>query len=165
MRDPFVERLRHLYESSRAELYMYALSITKHPQRAEDAVHAAFQSVLRLRRAPRELRPYVFRCVRNAALDQLRLDGREQLTPEIFEREGAPDPALPALVEDLLQELPPDHREAVVLKTYSGLTLREIAETRGVSINTAASWYRRGLDHLRKLMEEVPNGPNRKTVE
>jgi RNA polymerase sigma-70 factor (ECF subfamily) len=160
MRDPFVERLRHLYESSRAELYMYALSITKHAQRAEDAVHTAFHSVLRTRRPPRELRPYVFRAVRNAAIDMLKADGREQSAPEYFERVTTPDPALPAMVEDLLQQLSPDQREAVVLKMYSGLTLREIAETRGVSINTAASWYRRGLDHLRKLMEEVPNGPN-----
>lgn len=38
MRDPFVERLRHLYETSRAELYMYALSITRNPQHAEDAI-------------------------------------------------------------------------------------------------------------------------------
>lgn len=165
MQDPFIERLRHLYETGRGELYMYALSITKHPQRAEDAVHTAFQAVLRTRRAPRDLRPYVFRSVRNAALDQLKANGREQPLPEFFERIGAPDPTLPALIEDLLQHLSPDHREAVVLKTFSGLTLREIAESRGVSINTAASWYRRGLDDLRQLMEEVPNGPDRKTTQ
>ncbi len=37
MRDPFVERLRHLYETSRAELYMYALSMSKHLRPAEDS--------------------------------------------------------------------------------------------------------------------------------
>lgn len=165
MRDPFVERLRHLYETSRAELYMYALSITRNPQHAEDAVQTAFCAVLRQKRPPFELRPYVFRCIRNAALDALARDGREAEATPLLDRESAPDPTLPAMVEDLLAQLPPDQRETIILKTYAGLTLREIAEAREISINTAASWYRRGLERLRELMEEVPNGPDRKTVE
>jgi len=166
MRDPFVEHLRHLYETSRAELYMYALSITRHPQHAEDAVQTAFCAVLRAKRPPLELRPYVFRCIRNAALDLRARDTREdrQATP-LFDREATLDPALPVLLDDLLAQLTPDHRETIVLKTYSGLTLREIAEAREVSINTAASWYRRGLERLRELMEEVPNGPDRKITQ
>ncbi len=63
-------------------------------------------------------------------------------------------------MHDLLEQLGADQREAVVLKIYGRLTLREIAEMRAVSINTAASWYRRGLERLRTLMEEVPNGPD-----
>jgi RNA polymerase sigma-70 factor (ECF subfamily) len=165
MRDPFVERLRHLYESSRAELYMYALSITRHPQHAEDAVQTAFCAVLRAKRPPLELRPYVFRCIRNAALDALKRDGRDAQVVPIFDHVGAPDPALPALMDDLLAQLAPDQRETIVMKTYAGLTLREIAEAREVSINTAASWYRRGLERLRELMEEVPHGPDRKTTQ
>jgi RNA polymerase sigma factor (sigma-70 family) len=165
MRDPFIEHLRHFYETSRAELYMYALSITRNAQHAEDAVQTAFCAVLRQKRPPLELRPYVFRCIRNAALDVRAQDGREAESAPLFDREATPDPALPAMMEDLLNQLPPDQREAVVMKTYAGLTLREIAEAREVSINTAASWYRRGLERLRELMEEVPNGPNRKTAE
>ncbi len=165
MRDPFVEHLRHLYESSRAELYMYALSITRHPQRAEDAVQTAFCAMLRTKRPPLELRPYVFRCVRNAALDAQARETRDAEVAPLFDREAAPDPALPALMDDLLAQLHPDQRETIVMKTYAGLTLREIAEAREVSINTAASWYRRGLERLRELMEEVPHGPDRKTTE
>jgi RNA polymerase sigma-70 factor (ECF subfamily) len=166
MRDPFVERLRHFYESSRAELFMYALSITREPQSAEDAVQTAFCAVLRQKRPPLELRPYLFRCIRNAAIDALHRSAREEAqAAPLFEREASPDPGLPALVEDLLAQLPADQRETIVLKTYAGLTLREIAEAREVSINTAASWYRRGLERLRELMEEVPNGPHRKTTE
>ena len=120
MRDPFVERLRHLYELSRAEMYMYALSITRHPQHAEDAVQTAFCAVLRQKRPPLELRPYVFRCIRNAALDLRARDGREesQAAP-LFEREAAPDPTLPAMMEDLLAQLAPDQRETIVMKTYA----------------------------------------------
>ena len=165
MRDPFVERLRHLYETSRAELFMYALSITRHPQHAEDAVQTAFCAMLRRKRPPIELRPYVFRCVRNAALDALKRDGREAESAPLFDHGAAPDPSLPSLMEDLLAQLAPDQRETIVMKTYAGLTLREIAEAREVSINTAASWYRRGIEGLRELMEEVPNGPDRKTAE
>ena len=36
-----------------------------------------------------------------------------------------------------------------MLKIHQGMTFREIAALRGVSINTAASWYRRGLEKMR----------------
>ena len=148
--------IRRFYEAHRLELYAYALSITRNREGAEDALHGAFASVLRQGKRPRELRPYMFRVVRNAALDLVRDDVRRNGKP-LFLAEPAHEPRLALVLEDALYGLNDDERETVVLKIYGRLTLREIAESRQVSINTVGSWYRRGIDKLREIFEETPN--------
>lgn len=157
--DAFLEELWTIYEQYRTELYVFALSITRSKQSAEDAVHEAFRKVLGKGRAPEALRPYLFRCVRNAALDELRSAKRRGRRDSIFASAQDTDSTAPALsaseMEEFLQRLSADERECIVLKLYSGLSFREIAETRRASPNTVASWYRRGLQKLRAHFEEV----------
>ena len=159
MCDDFVEGLRTVYELYRTELYIFALSITRCNQSAEDAVHEAFRKVLGKGYAPEALRPYLFRCVRNAALDELRSVKRRGRRDSIFasaQENGSIAPALSASeMDEFLERLSPDERECIVLKMYSGLSFKEIAETRRASPNTVASWYRRGLQKLRAHFEEV----------
>jgi len=49
--------------------------------------------------------------------------------------------------------LPYEQRETITLHLHGGLTFREIAEHQDVSINTAQSRYRYGLDRLRSILE------------
>ena len=53
-----------------------------------------------------------------------------------------------------MHKLGDSEREAIVMKIYNGMTFDELGQVHGVSLNTAASWYRRGLEKLRKLMKE-----------
>lgn len=160
MSESFVDQIRRFYEANRQELYTYALALTRNRELAEDAIHGAFASVLKRGRAPRELRPYMFRSVRNAALDGLKARGNGYTEDSIFENRVEPDPARSLMMDEALGTLGEDEREAVVLKVYSGMTLKEIAKVKKVSINTVASWYRRGLQKLRVELEEVPNEEN-----
>ncbi len=57
-------------------------------------------------------------------------------------------------VRSLLQELPDDQKEVVLLRHYAGLSFKEIAEQTDVSINTALGRMRYALINIRKLMEE-----------
>ena len=102
---------------------------------------------------PDALRPYVFRCVRNAALDRLASAKRAAQVDSIFRANGHCDPALAVLAGEALATLDDEDREAVVLKIYGGLTFREIAVTCGEPVNTVAARYRRALLKLRKFME------------
>ena len=68
--EPVGRALEAIYREDRQALYTWALSITRCPDGAEDAVQEAFCRLFRLAAAPRSLRAYVFRAVRNAALDQ-----------------------------------------------------------------------------------------------
>jgi RNA polymerase sigma factor (sigma-70 family) len=158
MNESFVEQLRGFYETHRQELYTYSLALTRNREAAEDAIHTAFQRLLRRGSAPTDLRPYVFRCVRNAAIDDLRSKKRRE--DGIFDLPSNTDPApaleLGAELHQALGRLSEDERETIVLKVFDGLTLQEIADLRDASINTVASWYRRGMEKLKVLwMEEV----------
>ena len=152
------ETLRAFYAGHRQQLYTYAVSITRQREAAEDAIQRAFQQLLSRNALPVDLRPYVFRCVRNAALDGLRRDQTRQ--ESIFASDGQAEAATPlsgpplsaAEVDAQLQQLSPDERETIVLKIYHALTFQEIADLRDVPLSTVASWYHRGLERLRALL-------------
>jgi RNA polymerase sigma-70 factor (ECF subfamily) len=145
-------------------LFTCALAITRSAARAEDAVHDAFCEVLRRARRPDDLKAYVFRAVRNAALDQVRRrgPGGAPLPDSIFDpgrppAESAEDAEFARRVAETLLSLSDDEREAVVQHLYGELTFREIASIRGAPLGTVTSWYRRGLEKLRSRLE-VPDG-------
>ena len=54
----------------------------------------------------------------------------------------------------LLDELPDDQKEVLVMRMYQDLSFKEIAELTGVSINTALGRMRYALLNLRKIIEE-----------
>jgi RNA polymerase sigma factor (sigma-70 family) len=55
-------------------------------------------------------------------------------------------------VRDMLDNLPEDQREVIILRHYADLSFKEIAEMTGCSINTALGRMRYGLINLRKMM-------------
>jgi RNA polymerase sigma-70 factor (ECF subfamily) len=57
-------------------------------------------------------------------------------------------------VRNIIEFLPDDQKEVVVLRHYVGLSFKEIAEHTNVSINTALGRMRYALINLRKLIEE-----------
>lgn len=59
-----------------------------------------------------------------------------------------------AEVRALVEELPDEQREVVMLRYYSGLSFKEIAEQTGVSINTALGRMRYALINMRKMIKE-----------
>lgn len=66
------------------------------------------------------------------------------------------------MVEDIIHEdlrkiiefLPPDQKQVVMLRHYGGLSYREIAEQCDVSINTSLGRMRYALINMRKLIAE-----------
>jgi len=57
-------------------------------------------------------------------------------------------------VRKMISQLPDDQREVVILRHYSGLSFKEIADITDVSINTALGRMRYALINMRKIMEE-----------
>ncbi len=168
MRDEYIDQIRRFYETYRQEVYTYALSITRNVEVAEDVIHTVFCRLLDRGRPPRELRPYVFRSIRNASIDETRrrvahpnsvwgcAEHSDTVGDSIFaNHDGTVDPHIQFHIDEALQTLNDDERESIVLKIYDGMTFREIAALRRVSINTAASWYRRGLEKMKTVMKEV----------
>jgi RNA polymerase sigma-70 factor (ECF subfamily) len=57
-------------------------------------------------------------------------------------------------VRHLVEMLPDEQREVVMLRYFSGLSFKEIAEQTDVSINTALGRMRYALINLRKMIKE-----------
>lgn len=57
-------------------------------------------------------------------------------------------------VRRMLDLLPEEQREIIVLRHYANLSFKEIAQITNCSINTALGRMRYGLINLRKMMTE-----------
>jgi RNA polymerase sigma-70 factor (ECF subfamily) len=164
------EALEQIYCKYEAMLVTVAASILADPSGAEDVVHDVFVT---LAQSPDKvglngsLRHFLAACVANRAKDRLR--ARRHCTPvddvEFLVPEGQQPEAIAAEQDELrrvwsgLAQLPEEQREAVVLHLTAGLRFRQIAETLGISINTAQSRYRYGMERLRSLVDGEANKP------
>lgn len=57
-------------------------------------------------------------------------------------------------LQRIIDELPADQREVLVMRMYQDLSFKEIADITGVSINTALGRMRYALMNLRKVIEK-----------
>lgn len=153
--------LEALYDTSAQRLFVCALAVTGCRDSAEDAMHEAFCRLLKLNERPRDLVAYAMRSVRNAAIDQVRRRGRtvELGEREVFDRTPGPRAQTERIefarrAEKAFESLSDDERETIMLHLYAELTFRDIAALRDRPIGTVTSWYRRGLAHMRQLLEE-----------
>lgn len=112
--------------------------------------------------------PWVMRISHNLVIDFFRKNNRipkfeNQNDFDIFQfiSDGNPN-AENILVNDqiisdlqnLIQELPQDQKEVLIMRMYLDMSFKEIAENTNVSINTALGRMRYAIINLRKLIAE-----------
>lgn len=59
-----------------------------------------------------------------------------------------------SLLKKLINELPVEQKEVLIMRHYEDMSFKEVAEKSGVSINTALGRMRYALINIRKLMKE-----------
>ena len=57
-------------------------------------------------------------------------------------------------VKELIEELPEEQKEVLVMRIYKDMSFKEISENTGVSINTDLGRMRYALINLRKIINE-----------
>ncbi len=57
-------------------------------------------------------------------------------------------------LQHLIEELPDDQKEVLVMRIYKDMSFKEISENTGVSINTALGRMRYALINLRKIIDK-----------
>jgi len=149
---------RGLYERHGRALLAYACALLRDPSAAEDVLHQVFLNVLRGRAAINgDPVPYLFRAIRNTALNHIRGQSREvELAGAgvwLESPDGRTEESL--ALQSALATLPAEQREVVVLKIWGQLTFEEAAAVIGVSPNTAASRYRYGLEKLKEIWKRT----------
>jgi RNA polymerase sigma-70 factor (ECF subfamily) len=131
---------------------------------ARDAVQEAFVRLLRREAVPSNMRAWLYRTVRSAAIDRLRSDQRRHrreqhvATDRTTWFEAHPGDAMDAAqAQAALATLPDEQREAIVLRLWSGLSLAEVAEVCQAPVSTVFSRYRAGLAAVRKQLVPAEN--------
>ncbi|HEV2971649.1 MAG TPA: sigma-70 family RNA polymerase sigma factor [Pirellulales bacterium] len=128
---------------------------------SEDVVQDAFLKLVALRKSPDQVVPWLYRVVRNGAIDASRIARRRQRREAIaalpvrwfveVEADGlTADEAVAAL-----QRLPVDQREVIVARLWGGLNFEQIAEIAGCSPSTAFRRFTAGIEALRKELKST----------
>ena len=163
-----VEKLRTLWDGHSKVLYAYLLRLTKSEADAADFLQDVFCRLGRqpelVERLSAEPRGYLLRLAHNVVVDHAR---RAQAKERIFEKisaarvgefAAAEDPDEALLRRELLaalEGLPDEQRVVVHARLWKMRTLDDIARELGVSINTAASRYRYGIDKMRTRLRSL----------
>jgi RNA polymerase sigma-70 factor (ECF subfamily) len=159
------DAFRRIYEKYESDLLTLAANLLAEANAAEDVVQDVFisfvQSVERFHLRG-SLKGYLATCVANRACDCIRKRKRRQTVAAneaqqlISETNG---PVQLVITSEELQRLsqaltflPYEQREAIVLHLQGDLKFRQIAKLQNVSIKTAQSRYRYGLDKLRSIL-------------
>ena len=164
---PGEARVGEMFDAHSRALLLYARQWVGRTE-AEDVVQRVFVRLLSQGRMPAEARTWLFRCVRNEAIDLWRSNKRRGRREQTAASEAdvwfvpRPQDALDAReAQRAMQELPDELREVVTLRLWSGLTLNEIAEVTGVAVSTVYKRYEAAIELLREKLEK----PCRKTTE
>jgi RNA polymerase sigma factor (sigma-70 family) len=129
---------------------------------AEDAVQNALVSLLGLRKAPDEPMAWMYRAVRNAAIDLARSSKRRRNREETVAQNSrpwftaSPDRAIDAQqTEAALKNLPRQMAEIIILRIWADLAFSQIAAILSVSVSSAHDRYTAALRQLKAEMEKL----------
>jgi RNA polymerase sigma-70 factor (ECF subfamily) len=149
--------LGRLVDRHAAALELYARQWCDAP---EDVVQGAFVKLAGQRVPPENPAAWLFRVVRNGALNAAVASRRRRhhetaravgwfRTEESETRSGALDPEAAC---EALGGLPVEQREVIVAHIWGGLTFEQIGELAGSSASTAHRHYSAGLTALRERL-------------
>jgi len=163
-----------LINRHRSKVYTYILLTIKNQPLAEDLFQETFIKVIQSLRSGKyrdngRFLSWVIRISHNLIIDHFRKEkqmnsvSNDDSEVDLFNSKKLADQNIEEIIVNnqimseirlLINELPEDQREVVLLRHYGGLSFKEIAEQTGVSINTALGRMRYALINLRKLIKE-----------
>ena len=122
----------------------------------EDVVQGAFLKLIAVARPPTEVVPWLYRVVRNGAIDASRTDRNRRRRESAVAKnarwfvESEVDGLDAEAAVTALERLSLEEREVVVARLWGALSFEQIAEVAGCSASTAFRRYSAGIDALRQ---------------
>jgi len=154
-------------------IYTQVYMLVRDEELANDIFQETFVKVIRTLKMGRyneegKFLPWVMRIAHNLSIDHFR---KSKKMPYVRESDDySPFASIPRdekNVEDewidnvinedvrkLVEELPEEQREVVMMRHYGGMSFKEIAERSNVSINTSLGRMRYALINMRKMIEK-----------
>jgi len=166
--------LKRILEQHETGLVRYACRLTGDLEAARDVVQDTFMALCR--QSPGSVNehvvPWLFRVCRNRALDVVKTRHINHPITEIEnsmpDRDEGPADQLErkeklAMVLELLETLPANQREVIILKFQHGLSYKEISSITDLSVTNVGFLIHTGLKTIKKrLSEEAP--PKERTL-
>jgi len=165
--------LEELVHRHKDKLYTSIFLLVKDSFLAEDIFQDTFIKIIDTIRAERytekgKFLPWAIRIAHNLCVDHFRKikrnpviktgDDKDIFNVLTFSESSAEEKMITAQSHDrvrrMLDMLPEEQREVIILRHYADLSFKEIADLTHVSINTALGRMRYGLINLRKMMTE-----------
>lgn len=163
-----------LIERHKKRVFTYIVLIVKNHHLAEDIFQDTFIKVIRSLKTGKYIEngkfiSWVLRISHNLIIDHFRKEkllnttSNDDATVDLFNspkysEENIEDrlvyDQITSDVRLLVEELPDDQRQVIMMRHFQGLSFKEIADLTDVSINTALGRMRYALINLRKLIEK-----------
>ncbi|WP_430972894.1 RNA polymerase sigma factor [Sunxiuqinia rutila] len=166
--------LEELVKRHKNRVFTYIVLIVKNHQLAEDIFQDTFIKVIRSLKTGKytengKFVSWVLRIAHNLIIDHFRKEkllnttSNDDTEIDLFNSQRYSDENIEdklvyeQITEDvrkLVELLPEDQRQVIVMRHYMGLSFKEISKQTDVSINTALGRMRYALINLRKLIEK-----------
>ena len=159
--------LECLYDAHAQAIFAFVLNVTRRESETRDVLQEVFVKLASrpdLLEGVRDERGFLLRLAHHSALDLMRRrtsrerrDGQFAAeTDTIFEpAHEADEQSYREALSAGLDALPEEQRAVAHLKLWEGQTFEAIADTLGISPNTAASRYRYAIDKLRERLRPL----------
>ncbi len=166
------EGLEELIRRYKSKIFTSIYILTKDQYLAEDIFQEAFIKVINTLKSGKyneegKFLPWVMRIAHNLVIDHFRKEKRTPLiiTSEgfdIFDVLGLQDESTEERIvreqtykdiRSLIQLLPSEQKEVLIMRHYADMSFKDIAEFTDVSINTALGRMRYALSNLRRMLK------------
>jgi len=152
-----------------APLCRYVWKFVRSEELSKEIVQDLFTEIWESRQkldATGHLRGFLFEVARNKALDLIQhqkivndyiSEAKRQKVDSYNHnsaRNGSYDQSIHKILQESIGDLPPRGRQILKLKTYEGLTYKEIAKYLDISVKTVETHMRRVLKKLRKKLQK-----------
>lgn len=165
--------LATLLSRHKSKIYTSIYLLVKDRYLAEDIFQDTFIKVINTLKSGKyneegKFLPWVLRISHNLVIDHFRREKRNPTITnqdgfDIFEVLGFSEESIEDIklreenhkeLRVLIQLLPEEQKEVLIMRHYGDLSFKEIADLTGVSINTALGRMRYALNNLRRMMLE-----------
>jgi RNA polymerase sigma-70 factor (ECF subfamily) len=158
---------RNIYLKYHRELYTVAIKYLRNKELAEDAVHDIFVKLWDYRDKldnSGSLSGFLFTALENHVLNMIssrrrKLEKKAKLSKEKNQEKRASDNIPPIseyqkLYQEAIEKLPQAQRKVFELRIKEGLTNKEVAELRKISVHTVKSHFYKASKFIREYVGE-----------
>lgn len=154
-----------VFESHSDAIFRYCLMRVSDRETAKDLAQNAFLKTwdyLYRGKEVKDLKNFLYKVAHNLVIDYYRLKKTESLDrlaedtgfdPTASEGASNEEEADASYALKLLDRIPPEYREVVVLRYVEGLSFKDIAGITGESENTVTVRFHRAIEKLKKIFD------------